>query len=106
MFVFIWSKELFLFNDTWHILFTVIWQTYGKQPLSKRRNLLPPLYFWLAAGLFLYPTERIAHTMSFDTLVMEHWLEREKAQLVHYEGLIWWQIIPWAATFTTTTVFI
>ena len=30
-----------------------------------------------------HPTDRIAHTMAFVTPVMEHWLEREIAQLVH-----------------------
>ena len=30
-----------------------------------------------------HPTDRIAHTTAFVTLVVEHWLEREIAQWVH-----------------------
>ena len=30
-----------------------------------------------------HPTDRITHTMTFVTPVMEHWLEREIAQWVH-----------------------
>ena len=30
-----------------------------------------------------HPTDRIAHTTAFVTPVVEHWLEREIAQLVH-----------------------
>ena len=30
-----------------------------------------------------HPTDRITHTMAFDTPVVEHWLEREIAQWVH-----------------------
>ena len=30
-----------------------------------------------------HPTDRIAHTMAFDTPVVDHWLEREIAQWVH-----------------------
>ena len=35
-----------------------------------------------------HPTDRIAHTTAFVTPVMENWLEREMAQLVHPEGSI------------------
>ena len=35
-----------------------------------------------------HPTDRIAHTMAFVTPVLEHWLEREISQWVHYEGSI------------------
>ena len=31
-----------------------------------------------------HPTDRIAHTTVFVTPVVEHWLEREIAQWVHY----------------------
>ena len=41
-------------------------------------------------------TNRIAHTMTFVTSVMEHWLEWETAQWVHHVGSIWWPITPWA----------
>ena len=33
-----------------------------------------------------YTTDRIAHTKSFVTPVVEHWLEGEIAQWVHHEG--------------------
>ena len=36
----------------------------------------------------LHPIDRIADTMAFVILVMEHWLEREIAQWVHHEGSI------------------
>ena len=35
-----------------------------------------------------HPTDKIAHTTTFVTPVVEHWLEREIAQCVHYEGSI------------------
>ena len=35
-----------------------------------------------------HPTDRIAHTTSFVTPVVGHWLEREIAQWVHHEGSI------------------
>ena len=48
-----------------------------------------------------HPTDRITHTTTFVTPVMEHWLEREIAQWVHHEGSIWWPITPWANALTT-----
>ena len=52
---------------------------------SKRGNLLPPhgLLFPISSrGSFYmhHPTDRIIHTMTFVTPVVEHWLEREIAQ--------------------------
>ena len=53
---------------------------------SERRNPLPPpprgLLFLLAAMIFYmsHPTNRIVHTMTFVTPVVEHWLGREVAQ--------------------------
>ena len=41
-----------------------------------------------------HPTDRIGHTTAFVTPVMEHWLEREIAQLVHQEGSIQRSITP------------
>ena len=35
-----------------------------------------------------HPTDRITHTTTFVTPVVEHWLEREIAQWVHHEGSI------------------
>ena len=43
--------------------------------------------FQLAARVLLY-ADRITHTMTFVTPVVEQWLEREIAQWVHHEGLI------------------
>ena len=46
--------------------------------------------FRLVARVLLYthPTDRIAHTAAFVTLIVEHWLERAIAQWVHSEVLI------------------
>ena len=35
-----------------------------------------------------HPTDRITHTKSFGTSVVEHWLEREIGQWVHHEESI------------------
>ena len=53
--------------------------------------------FWLAAWVLLYApsTERIAHTMTFVTPIVEHWLEWEIAPWVHHEGSIRRPIAPW-----------
>ena len=55
---------------------------------SERGNPLPShgLFFPINSKVFFYmhhPTDRIAHTTAFVTPVVEHWLEREIAQLVH-----------------------
>ena len=61
---------------------------------SKRRNPMPPfngLLFWIISRGSLHAsfhTDRIMHTMDFVTLIVEHWLEQEIAQWVHYEGSI------------------
>ena len=39
-------------------------------------------------------TNKITHTMAFDTPVMEHWLEQEIAQWVHDESSIQRPIAP------------
>ena len=46
-------------------------------------------------------TDRIAYIMAFDIQVEEHWLERDLAQWVHYEGLIRRPIVPWRNALTT-----
>ena len=48
-----------------------------------------------------HPTDRITHTIAFVTPVVEHWLECEIAQWVHYEGSIRRSIAPWANTLIT-----
>ena len=50
---------------------------------SERGNPLPPhglLFPINSKGSFInfHPTDRIAHTTTFVTPVVEHWLEREK----------------------------
>ena len=35
-----------------------------------------------------HPTDSIVHTTAFVTPIVDHWLEQEIAQWVHYEGLI------------------
>ena len=55
---------------------------------SEKRNLLPPhrLLFPIKQQGFFYmhhPTDRTAHTTTFVTPVVEHWLEQEIAQWVH-----------------------
>ena len=42
-----------------------------------------------------HPLDRIAHTTSLVTSVVEDWLEQEMAQSVHHEGSIQWLIAPW-----------
>ena len=46
---------------------------------SMRGNLLLPhgLLFLNSNGFFIYPTDRIAHTIIFVIPVMEHWLEQD-----------------------------
>ena len=74
---------------------------------SKRGNMLPPhrLLFPISCkGSFIIICtipDRIAHTMTFVTPIMEHWLEQEIAQWVHHEGSIWQPITPWVNTLTT-----
>ena len=59
---------------------------------SERGNPLPPqgLLFQIRSKVFYmhHPIDRITHTAAFVAPVVEHWLEREIAQWVHYEGSI------------------
>ena len=49
-----------------------------------------------------HPTDRITHTTTCVTPVVEHWLERKKiAQCVHHEGSIRQPIAPRANALTT-----
>ena len=36
------------------------------------------------------------HRLDRKNLVIQHWLEWEIVQWVHYQGSIWWPITPWA----------
>ena len=45
--------------------------------------------------------DRIAHTTAFVTLGMEHWLEWEIVQWVHYERSIWQPLAPRVNALTT-----
>ena len=58
---------------------------------SEKGNLLPPhrlLFPINSKGSFYmhHPTDRMAHTTAFVTPVVEHWLEREIAQLKLYKS--------------------
>ena len=80
------KEENVLFNDA---LNTFYLQLYDIKHMikdhydSKRVNLLLPLHGLLflisSKGSFYihHPTDTIAHTMAFATLVVEHWLEQE-----------------------------
>ena len=95
-----------LFNDTLSTFYLWLYGiklTVKDHSDSERGNLLPPhgLLFPVSSNVFFYmhhPTDRIAHTMTFVTPLVVHWLEREIAQWVHHEGSIQWPIAPWADT--------
>ena len=85
-----------LFNDA---LNTFYLRLYGVARMvkdhtnSERGNPLSPhglLFQFSSKGSFYmhHPTDRITHTRSFVTPVVEHWIEREIAQWVHHEGSI------------------
>ena len=67
---------------------------------SERGNPLPPhgQLFTISNNYFFlnvhHPTDRITHTTAFVIPVVEDWLEREIAQLVHHEGSIRRPIAP------------
>ena len=83
---------MFYFNDTLNtFLFIVIWHwTYGNESLSEMGKPLPSLHGLLVpiSSNVHHPTDRIAPTMAFVTLVVEHWLDRAIARWVHHEGSI------------------
>ena len=73
-----------LFNDALYTFYLQLYgvrQTYGKGPFSERKPTV-------ATTRATHPTHKIAQTTTFVIQVMEHWLEREIAQWVHYEGSI------------------
>ena len=92
-----------LFNDA---LNTFYLRLYGVGHMvnvhsdSDRSLLLPPehgLPFWISSKGFFklhHPIDRIAHTTTVVTPVLEQWLEREIAQFVHHEGSIRRLIAP------------
>ena len=55
---------------------------------SEKGNPLLPYMLILWFFYMYHPTDRIGHTMTFVTPVVEHWLEREIVQWVHHEGSI------------------
>ena len=76
---------------------------------SERENPLPPdgLLFPISRmGFFYMPhsTDRIAHNTAFVTPLVEHWLEREIAQLVHPMKDIRRPIAPCANALTTVCI--
>ena len=73
---------------------------------SERGNRQPPLHGRLfltsSKGTLYIPShKRIPYTSAFVTPVVEYWLEREIAQLVHHEGSIRRPIAPCANALTT-----
>ena len=80
-----------LFNDTLNTFY--LW-LYGVRHMvkdhsdSEKGNLLLPhrlLFLINSKGSFICTIpDRIVHTTAFVTQVLEHWLEREIAQWVHY----------------------
>ena len=75
---------------------------------SESANLLPPhgrLFpgYILGQKLFYmhHPTERITHTMTFVTPVVEHRLKRETGQWVHHKRSIRRPIVPCAKALIT-----
>ena len=86
--------SIFFFNNT---LNTFYLKLYGIRHIVKnhsiaRGNLLLPhglLFSISSKGSFIcIIPDRIAHTTTFVTPVVEHWLEREISQWVHHEGSI------------------
>ena len=80
-----------LFNDalnTFYLRLYGVGHMVKDHSYSERGNSLPPhrLLFPISSkGSFIctIPTYKIIHTTAFVTPVVEHWLEREIAQLVH-----------------------
>ena len=66
----------------------------------ERESLLPPLHRPLfpisrnGSFICIISLERIAHTTTFVTPVVEHWLGREITQWVQHEGSIRQPIAP------------
>ena len=56
------------------------------------------LLFPISSNFFYmdHPINRVAHTMDNDTPLVEHWLEQEIAQWIHYDGSIQQSIAPCA----------
>ena len=82
-----------LFNDalnTFYLRFYGVRHMVKDHSDSEKGNPLPPHRLLLSInskGSFIctIPTDRITHTTTFVTTVMEHWLEREIAQWVREE---------------------
>ena len=80
-----------LFNDTLNTFYLGLYgiiRMVKDHSDSDRGNLLQPhglLFSINSKGSFIctIPTDRITHTTAFVTPVVEHWLERKKAQWVH-----------------------
>ena len=72
---------------------------------SEKGNPLPPLHGILfpisSKGSFICTIYRIAHTTTFDTPVVDHWLEQEIAQRIHHVGSIRRPTAPWTNTLTS-----
>ena len=87
---------MFLFNDT---LNTFYLRLYGVRHMVKDHSAREETRcrhmgdsFRLAARVLLYassPPDRITHTTTFVTLVVEHWLERHSSQMLDTAPLRW-----------------
>ena len=67
---------MFLFNDALNKFYL---RLYGVSHMVKDHSDSENGFFYMH-----HPTYRIAHTTTFVTPVVEHWLERDIAQWVHH----------------------
>ena len=100
-------KEIFyLTMHSTHFIYGYMASDISVHSDSKRENLLSPhrLLFLISSKFFYmhHSTDRITHTTTFVTPVVEHWLEWEIAQWVHHEGSIRRPIAPWENALTMT----
>ena len=93
-----WAKEgNILFNDTLNTFYLWLYDIKHmvKDHLDSERVKLAAATTWAIHSdqqqrffNIHHPTDRIIRTTAFVTPVMEHWLERVKAQWVYHEGSI------------------
>ena len=94
-----------LFNDSLNTFYGIGHMVKGP---FRQRERKPATATWATLsdqqqGFFYmhHLIDRIAHTTTFVTPVVEHWLERESAQQVHHKGSVRRPIIPRANALTT-----
>ena len=91
-----WTKKMFyLMTHSAHFIFgymtSGVWQRTTSIERGETCCHNSRAYFRLAARNLLYTPPIVCVTP-----VVKHWLEREIAHWVHYEGSIQWPITPWA----------